>query len=78
MEARAATYLGSLSCRPILEEAAAHYSRIKLAREAQGRPLAENDLWIAAAAVELGAVLVTRDSDFANTPGLSVEDWTLP
>lgn len=36
----------------------------------------ENDLWIAATALVLGAVLVTRDSDFRNITGLSVENWT--
>ena len=36
----------------------------------------ENDLWIAATALALGATLVTRDSDFSGTPGLVIEDWT--
>jgi predicted nucleic acid-binding protein len=38
--------------------------------------LDENDLWIAATARALGAVLVSRDADFARVDGLSTEDWT--
>jgi predicted nucleic acid-binding protein len=43
-----------------------------LARQQQGLSLDENDLWVAATALALGAGLVTRDSDFAGIPGLSV------
>jgi predicted nucleic acid-binding protein len=39
--------------------------------------LDENDLWIAATALALDAVLVTRDSDFQQIEGLSVNDWTV-
>jgi predicted nucleic acid-binding protein len=36
----------------------------------------ENDLWIASTAIALGAVLITRDSDFSQVPDLKIEDWT--
>jgi predicted nucleic acid-binding protein len=39
--------------------------------------LDENDLWIAATALSVGAVLVTMDSDFERVEGLTVEDWCL-
>jgi predicted nucleic acid-binding protein len=35
----------------------------------------ENDLWIAATALALGATLVSRDGDFKQIDGLSVENW---
>ena len=38
--------------------------------------MSDNDLWIAAAALVLGAVLVTNDQGFKHVPGLTVEDWT--
>ena len=37
-----------------------------------GSYLDENDLWVAAAAIALDAVLVSRDSDFVGIDGLSV------
>jgi tRNA(fMet)-specific endonuclease VapC len=61
---------------PVPVEAAEHYSRIKIARQRAGVPMDENDLWIAATALALGATLVTRDTDFGNVTGLRVEDWT--
>jgi len=38
--------------------------------------LDENDLWIAATALAMGAALITRDSHFEQIEGLSVQDWT--
>jgi tRNA(fMet)-specific endonuclease VapC len=63
-------------CEPIPETAADHYARIKRETERKGVRLDENDLWIAATALSLGAVLVTTDSDFQRVSGLRVEDWT--
>jgi hypothetical protein len=42
----------------------AAYSQIKATRQRQGLGLDENDLWIAATAKALGAVLVSSDRDF--------------
>jgi len=66
-----------IPCEPISEAAGDHYARIKLIRQQKGLVLDENDLWIAATALALGAVLITRDSDFQQVEGLSVNDWTL-
>lgn len=63
---------------PIDAHAIAHYVRIRLSRETAGRPMTDNDLWIAATASALGASLVTRDQDFQGIPGLLVEDWSVP
>lgn len=65
-----------LPCEPVPEAAAEAYARIKQEVEQKGMPLDENDLWIAATAQALGAVLVTSDSDFRRIRGLPVEDWT--
>ncbi len=61
-----------------LAEASAgdHYARIKLERQRKGLALDENDLWIAATALALGATLVSRDTDFREIDGLAIEDWT--
>jgi tRNA(fMet)-specific endonuclease VapC len=57
-------------------QAARHYADIKVERERAGPRLDENDLWIAATARALGAVLVTRDRDFQGVHGLPIENWT--
>jgi predicted nuclease of predicted toxin-antitoxin system len=49
---------------------------IKWDAERQGTPLDENDLWIAATARALEAIVVTIDSDFQRVSGLQTEDWT--
>jgi tRNA(fMet)-specific endonuclease VapC len=64
-----------LPCVPIPEEAANDYARIKRATERKGSRLDENDLWVAATSLSLGAILVTADSDFQRVRGLRLEDW---
>jgi tRNA(fMet)-specific endonuclease VapC len=76
LEVKAARILSILPIEPITEQVADTYGRIKYDLEARGLPLNDNDLWTAATALALGAVLVTRDTDFAQVPGLQVEDWT--
>ena len=51
------------------------YGRLKAVLRAKGRPIPDNDLWIAAAAIQLGAALVSRDTHFANVEGLVVHSW---
>jgi tRNA(fMet)-specific endonuclease VapC len=76
LTAKAELLFASLPCEPIPESAGDCYAQTKLAREKLGLTLDENDLWIAATACALGAVLVSRDTDFARIDGLSIEDWT--
>jgi len=73
---RANYVLSLLTCEPIRSSADASYSRIKCALEKTGSLLGENDLWIAACALDFGAILVTRDRAFQQISGLVVEDWT--
>lgn len=76
LESQAAPLLAIISCESIPEAAGDHYARIKLTRQQRGLILDENDLWIAATAMALGAVLISRDSDFQRIDGLTVNDWT--
>src|SRR3954468_8697522 len=75
LEARAQTILGALIIEPVTEQIAEVYGGLKAWLEGQGLMMDANDLWIAATAVPLGSVLVTRDQIFSRIPGLRVEDW---
>ena len=75
LEVKIADLFASMPCEPITENAADHYARIKRESERKGTPLDENDLWVAATALSLEAILVTSDSDFQRVNGLRVEDW---
>lgn len=56
-------------------ETARYYGEIKNALRIKGRPLPENDIWIAALARQHDLTLVTRDAHFEQIAGLSVTAW---
>ena len=49
------------------------YGKIKAQLKKKGRPIPENDIWIAATAITAGLSLVTADTDFENIDGLVIE-----
>ncbi|MGI0525309.1 type II toxin-antitoxin system VapC family toxin [Rhizobium giardinii] len=53
-----------------------HYATIRAALERQGELIGQNDLFIAAHALALDAVLVTaNEREFSRVPGLKIENW---
>ena len=56
-------------------DTSAKYGRLKYALELMGARILENDMWIAASALQYGLPLVTRDAHFDRVPGLTVERW---
>ncbi len=56
-------------------ETARLYGEMKNALRIKGRPLPENDIWIAALARQYGLTLVTRDTHFQQIDDLNVEVW---
>jgi tRNA(fMet)-specific endonuclease VapC len=56
-------------------EVARQYGRLRLGLRVKGRPLPENDVWIAATAKLHELVLVTRDRHFRDVDDLAVETW---
>jgi predicted nucleic acid-binding protein len=59
----------------ILEEAARIYAELK----PQGITIDDNDIYIAAYCKVHGLTLVTNNTrHFANIPGLSLADWSVP
>lgn len=76
LEAKTAALFVSMPCEPVAPSAAEHYARLRLHTERRGRPVGDNDLWIAAVACDVDATLVAEDSDFDGLPGLRTESWT--
>ncbi len=55
------------------------YVAIRTHLEAQGMPISEADLWIAATARAVSGTVVTNNvSEFSRVPNLLVVDWTVP
>ncbi len=79
-EARELTYIATLIARSRVvdctQATAERYGQIKQALRREGTPIPENDIWIAASALEHRLAVVTRDSKhFSRVVGLSVEAW---
>ncbi len=62
----------TLSCN---RETARYYGRIKEALRSKGRPIPENDLWIAAQALQHSLTVATRDDHFKEIDSISIERW---
>lgn len=61
---------------PIPETAGDAYETIRASLESQGRPIGNNDLWIAAHAKAAGLTIVTNnESEFRRIAGLKVQNW---
>jgi tRNA(fMet)-specific endonuclease VapC len=54
---------------------ARYYGEIRDLLRAKGRPIPENDIWIAAHAQQFDLTLVTRDAHFKAVEGISIEVW---
>ncbi len=56
-------------------EAANYYGEVKNKLRLKGRPLPENDIWIAAIALQYNLTLVTRDAHFQEVENLQTVTW---
>lgn len=56
-------------------QTASRYGEIKHALRQAGAPLPENDIWIAALALQHQLVVATRDSHFASVNSLTTVSW---
>ncbi len=56
-------------------DTARRYGEVKNALRLKGRPIPENDIWIAAVALQHGLTLITRDGHFNEIEELTVEAW---
>lgn len=51
------------------------YGTIKAALRKKGKPIPENDIWIASIAIQHNFIVATRDKHFLEIDGLSIEEW---
>lgn len=58
---------------PCDAQTAASYGNVKFDLRRKGRPIPENDVWIAAIARQHGLTLLTRDGHFRQIEGVAVE-----
>lgn len=72
---RIETFASEADVLPCDENTARHYGEIKDALRRKGRPIPDNDIWIAAVALQHDLVLVSRDSHFDHVEGLRLERW---
>lgn len=62
----------SLSCD---QETAKLYGEVKMMLRKKGRPIPDNDIWIASSAIQYSLTLVTRDEHFSNIESLHTVRW---
>lgn len=62
----------------INRKVARRYGALFATLRSAGTPIPINDVWIAAAAMEMGSRLLTFDRDFERVPGLAVDVLTTP
>ena len=63
---------GRCAVLPADERTAAVYAEVRAGLKRRGRPIPENDVWIAAVCVQHGLPLATRDSHFQEVEGLRI------
>jgi tRNA(fMet)-specific endonuclease VapC len=72
LELKAQQLFAALPCEAVPPRAGDQYANLKLSQQRRGLSLDENDLWIAATALAIGATLVSSDRDFAGIEALVV------
>jgi len=58
-------------------ETARQYGEVKHKLRLKGRPLPENDVWIAALAIQHALILITRDAHFQEVENGQTEAWSV-
>lgn len=67
-----------VAANPVLScdtDTARFYGEVKNALRLKGRPLPENDMWIAALALQHDLIVATRDAHFYEVAGLKTVAW---
>ena len=62
---------------PMPEQAGNAYGIMRASLESKGKPIGNNDLWIAAHAKAAGLTIITNNErEFRRIPGLKIRNWT--
>lgn len=56
-------------------ETAQEYGVVKKGLKSKGRPIPENDIWIASIAIQHNLNLITRDTHFNDIDSLKITTW---
>lgn len=68
-------FLARIKILPLGSAEARVYGQLRVRQQVAGRSLESMDMLIAAHALAVGAVLVTRDAVFSHVSGLAIENW---
>jgi tRNA(fMet)-specific endonuclease VapC len=69
-------FLNSVRLYPLESDVAEQYGRIRAELSERGTLIGNNDLWIAAHALAMGATLITHNtSEFVRVPDLMIDSW---
>lgn len=69
------THLGAFEVLDVTAETAVSYAEARVALKRRGTPIPENDLWIAALALEHHLPVLSRDAHFDAVAGLKRVSW---
>lgn len=72
---RVNAFAGAASVLSCDDETARRYGALKNGLRAKGRPIPDNDIWIAALGVQHGLTIATRDSHFRELDGVPLLIW---
>jgi tRNA(fMet)-specific endonuclease VapC len=72
---RISDFADSISTLMCDKDTAYQYGIVKNKLQDKGKPIPENDIWIAAVAMQNNLILVTRDGHFAEIEDLKYEKW---
>ena len=72
---RVVQFIGRCRILVVNLEVARHYAELRKHLQNKGKPIPENDIWIAATAHSSGLKLITRDQHFSYIDFLEAEFW---
>jgi tRNA(fMet)-specific endonuclease VapC len=72
---RVSSFVSAIVVLPCDDATAEVYARVKQDLRSKGRPIPDNDLWIASTAIQHGLRLIDRDAHFEQIEELERETW---